>query len=119
MLSMMLVLAFMYTVCMSIKTLVLEKEMRLKEVLRAMGIRNGALWAARFTENLALLAVPCALISVMVKVSRGGSPGGSDTKHSMGNDRRCVRCGVLLPLVARMRIARIEIFSSAFNANAS
>lgn len=74
MLPMVLVLAFMYTVCMTIKTLVLEKELRLKEVLRAVGIWNGALWGARFTENLVLVTVPCALISVMVKVSREGSP---------------------------------------------
>lgn len=72
MLPMVLVLAFIFTVCMSIKTLVLEKELRLKEVLRAAGIGNGALWAARFTENLALLTVPCALISVLLKVSREG-----------------------------------------------
>lgn len=70
---MMLVLAFMYTVCMSIKSLVLEKELRLKEVLRAAGIQNAAFWAASFTENLVLLTVPCALISVMVKVS-GDAP---------------------------------------------
>lgn len=69
MLPMMLVLAFIYTVCMNIKSLVLEKEMRLKEVLRAVGIQNWALWASRFTENIALLVVPCALISILVKVS--------------------------------------------------
>lgn len=86
MLPMMLVLAFMYTVCMNIKTLVLEKELRLKEVLRAVGIQNGALWAASFTENFALLTIPCAFISVMVKVSGEGSPEGSDAKHRMGND---------------------------------
>lgn len=67
---MFLVLSFMYTVCMIIKGLVLEKELQLKEVLRAIGIQNGALWSARFTENIVLLMVPCALISVMVKVSR-------------------------------------------------
>lgn len=69
MLPMVLVLAFMYTVCMSIKTLVLEKELRLKEVLRAAGISNGALWAVRFIENYSLLVVPCSLISILVKVS--------------------------------------------------
>lgn len=67
---MFLVLAFMYTVCMTIKGLVLEKELRLKEVLRAVGIQNGALWSATFIENIVLLTVPCGLISVMVKVSR-------------------------------------------------
>ncbi|XP_037832519.1 phospholipid-transporting ATPase ABCA1 isoform X2 [Kryptolebias marmoratus] len=70
MLPMFLVLAFMYSVCMTIKSLVLEKELRLKEVLRAVGVRNGALWAARFTENVALLAVPGALITVMVKYGK-------------------------------------------------
>lgn len=100
MLPMMLVLAFMYTVCMSIKTLVLEKELRLKEVLRAVGIQNGALWAASFTENLVLLMVPCALISVMVKVSGDGSPKGET--QSIGWETTTI-CGILearQPLVA-------------------
>ncbi|KAG7461875.1 hypothetical protein MATL_G00195770 [Megalops atlanticus] len=68
-LPMFLVLAFMYSVCLTIKGLVLEKELRLKEVLRAVGVGNGALWFAWFIENFVLLTVPCALISVMVKVS--------------------------------------------------
>uniref|UniRef100_UPI003AADC61F phospholipid-transporting ATPase ABCA1-like n=1 Tax=Centroberyx gerrardi TaxID=166262 RepID=UPI003AADC61F len=69
-LPMFLVLAFMYTVCMTIKGLVLEKEVRLKEVLRAVGFQNAALWLARFAENIVLLTVPCALISVMVKYGK-------------------------------------------------
>uniref|UniRef100_A0A7N6BW12 ABC transporter domain-containing protein n=1 Tax=Anabas testudineus TaxID=64144 RepID=A0A7N6BW12_ANATE len=69
-LPMFLVLAFMETVCMMIKSLVLEKELRLKEVMRAVGIQNGALWSARFTENIVLLTVPCVLISVMVKYGK-------------------------------------------------
>lgn len=82
---MFLVLAFMYTVCMTIKGLVLEKELRLKEVLRAVGIQNGALWSARFTENIVLLTVPCVLLSVMVKVSRKESLNGKyqNTKHTV------------------------------------
>lgn len=67
-LPMFLVLAFMESVSMTIKSLVLEKELRLKEVLRVVGVKNGALWSARFTESIVLLTVPCALISVMVKV---------------------------------------------------
>lgn len=67
---MFLVLAFIYTVCMIIKTLVLEKELRLKEVLRAIGVQNGPLWLARFTESMVLLSIPCALLSVMLKVGR-------------------------------------------------
>ena len=83
---MFLVLAFMYTVCMTIKGLVLEKELRLKEVLRAVGVQNSALWFAWFAENCILLTVPCALISVMVKVSMrdGGSSrvAGASTSQS-------------------------------------
>ncbi|XP_064201003.1 phospholipid-transporting ATPase ABCA1-like isoform X1 [Anguilla rostrata] len=70
MLPMFLVLAFMFTVCMTMKGLVLEKELRLKEVLRAVGVGNGPLWLARFIENFALLVVPCAIISVMVKYGK-------------------------------------------------
>lgn len=82
---MFLTLAFMYTVCMTIKGLVLEKELRLKEVLRAVGVKNGALWFSVLTENIVLLAVPCALMSVMVKVSRKESLGDKqpNTKHTM------------------------------------
>uniref|UniRef100_A0A3B3RQH8 ATP-binding cassette sub-family A member 1-like n=1 Tax=Paramormyrops kingsleyae TaxID=1676925 RepID=A0A3B3RQH8_9TELE len=69
-LPMFLVLAFMFSVCLTIKGLVLEKELRLKEVLRAVGVRNGALWCAWFIENMTLLAVPCALLSVLAKYGK-------------------------------------------------
>lgn len=120
---MMLVLAFIYNVCMSIKSLVLEKELRLKEVLRAVGIPNGALWAARFTENLALLTLPCALLSVMVKVSGEGSPQ-ANTKHSRCNeDAGQPVCAIWRPLVVRIQTARdegcIQNYFSPFDANAS
>uniref|UniRef100_A0A3Q2YND9 P-type phospholipid transporter n=1 Tax=Hippocampus comes TaxID=109280 RepID=A0A3Q2YND9_HIPCM len=67
---MFLVLAFIYTTCMTIKGLVLEKELRLKEVLRAVGVRDSALWLARFAENMLLLAIPCALLSVLIKYGK-------------------------------------------------
>ncbi|KAM9449520.1 phospholipid-transporting ATPase ABCA1 isoform 1-T2 [Clarias gariepinus] len=69
-LPMFLVLAYMYTVCEIIKGLVLEKELRLKEVLRVVGVNNGALWFAWFTENMVLLTVPCALISILLKFGK-------------------------------------------------
>lgn len=68
-LPMFLVLSYMYSVCQTIKGLVLEKELRLKEILRVVGVRNGALWFSWFTENIVLLTMPCALISIMLKVS--------------------------------------------------
>ena len=75
------VLAFTYSVCMAVKSLVLEKELGLKEVLRSTGVPNGALWCAWFTENMTLLLVPCLLLSVMLKVSTGG--GGGRTSLSL------------------------------------
>ncbi|KAJ8008300.1 hypothetical protein DPEC_G00103410 [Dallia pectoralis] len=70
MLPMFLILAFMYTVCMTIKGLVLEKELRLKEVQKAVGVQNGAIWFAWFTENFVLLLLPCTLMSVMLKYGK-------------------------------------------------
>lgn len=91
-LPMFLILAFMDNVCMIIKGLVLEKELRLKEVLRAVGVHNSALWFSRFTENFVLLTVPCALISVMVKVSRKETLNQKhrNTKHAISRESRCL-----------------------------
>uniref|UniRef100_A0A9J8DHZ8 P-type phospholipid transporter n=1 Tax=Cyprinus carpio carpio TaxID=630221 RepID=A0A9J8DHZ8_CYPCA len=69
-LPMFLVLAFIYTACQTIKGLVLEKELRLKEVLRVVGVRNSSMWFCWFIENMVLLTIPCALISVMVKYGK-------------------------------------------------
>ncbi|XP_016348530.1 ATP-binding cassette sub-family A member 1, partial [Sinocyclocheilus anshuiensis] len=69
-LPMFLVLAFIYTACQTIKGLVLEKELRLKEVLRVVGVRNSSMWFCWFIDNMVLLTIPCALISVMVKYGK-------------------------------------------------
>uniref|UniRef100_A0A8C8J4V0 P-type phospholipid transporter n=1 Tax=Oncorhynchus tshawytscha TaxID=74940 RepID=A0A8C8J4V0_ONCTS len=61
MLPMCLVLPFMYTVCMTIKGLILEK---------AQGTHNGTFWVACFTKNCVLLLVACAITSVMVKYGK-------------------------------------------------
>lgn len=96
---MFLVLAFMYTVCMTIKDLVLDKELRLKEVLRVVGIQNGALWSVTFTENIVLLTVPCALISVMVKVSGKGGIERIDISKHKAYKRNVTHTRVLLLLI--------------------
>ncbi|RXN30568.1 ATP-binding cassette sub-family A member 1-like protein [Labeo rohita] len=70
MLPMFLVLAFINSASLIIKNLVLEKELRLKEVLRVVGVRNSSMWFCWFIENMILLAIPCALISVLVKYGK-------------------------------------------------
>ncbi|XP_069482200.1 phospholipid-transporting ATPase ABCA1-like isoform X2 [Ambystoma mexicanum] len=66
-LPMFLTLAFIFSVCMIIKGLVHEKEMRLKEVMRMVGVKNSIIWLTWFLDNMALLLVSSALLSVLVK----------------------------------------------------
>lgn len=91
MISLIVVLAFIYTVSMTIKDLVLEKELRLKDVLRAVGVHNSSLWLARLTENIVLLTVPCLLISVLLKVSKKKVPKRISVKTQSINTRmQCI-----------------------------
>ncbi len=34
-----------------------------------MGVQNSSMWFCWFIENMVLMTIPCALISLMVKVS--------------------------------------------------
>ncbi|KAA0722897.1 ATP-binding cassette sub-family A member 1 [Triplophysa tibetana] len=64
-LPMFLVLAFVYTASQTIKGLVLEKELRLKEVLRVVGVRNTAVWFLRsLTRSLPLYMTLAWIFSV-------------------------------------------------------
>ncbi|XP_066576495.1 phospholipid-transporting ATPase ABCA1 [Amia ocellicauda] len=69
-LPMFLVLAFVFSTCMIIKGLVQEKELRHKEVLRMVGVKNSVLWFAWFMDNFLVLLVPSALICLMVKFGK-------------------------------------------------
>lgn len=82
---------------MTIKDLVLEKELRLKDVLRAVGVHNSSLWLARLTENIVLLTVPCLLISVLLKVSKKKSQKESVSKHKASTPE----CSAYLFLICR------------------
>ncbi|XP_078532688.1 phospholipid-transporting ATPase ABCA1-like isoform X3 [Lissotriton helveticus] len=66
-LPMFLTLAFIFSVCMIIKGLVHEKELRLKEVMRMVGVKNSIIWLTWFMDNMALLIVSSALLSILIK----------------------------------------------------
>lgn len=62
-------LAWMYSVAIIIKGVVYEKEARLKETMRIMGLNNGILWLSWFISSLIPLLISAALLLMLLKVS--------------------------------------------------
>uniref|UniRef100_A0A8C9VJB0 ATP binding cassette subfamily A member 4 n=1 Tax=Scleropages formosus TaxID=113540 RepID=A0A8C9VJB0_SCLFO len=52
-----MVLAWVYSVSMTVKGIVLEKEMRLKETLKAMGVANGVIWYTWFIDSFLMMSL--------------------------------------------------------------
>lgn len=61
-------LAWMYSVAIIIKGVVYEKEARLKETMRIMGLDNGILWLSWFISSLIPLLISAALLVLILKV---------------------------------------------------
>ncbi|XP_022522358.2 retinal-specific phospholipid-transporting ATPase ABCA4a isoform X2 [Astyanax mexicanus] len=61
-----IVLAWVYSVSMMVKSVVLEKEMRLKETLKAMGVTNEVLWCAWFIDSFLVMAASTALLTAII-----------------------------------------------------
>ncbi|XP_058870789.1 phospholipid-transporting ATPase ABCA1-like isoform X2 [Acipenser ruthenus] len=60
-------LAWIYSVAMIIKGVVHEKEARLKETMRIMGLSNGTLWISWFISSLLPFLVSAALLILILK----------------------------------------------------
>uniref|UniRef100_A0A3Q2YZG1 ATP binding cassette subfamily A member 1 n=1 Tax=Hippocampus comes TaxID=109280 RepID=A0A3Q2YZG1_HIPCM len=67
-------LAWMFSVSIILKSVVYEKEARLKETMRIMGLDNGILWFSWFVSSLVPLLISAGLLVLMLKVGRF-SPG--------------------------------------------
>ncbi|XP_022107295.1 ATP-binding cassette sub-family A member 3-like isoform X2 [Acanthaster planci] len=65
-----LCLSFIYTAGTITRELVLEKEKRLKESMKMMGLANWIHWVAWFIKNLVFLLIPIILITVLLKIGR-------------------------------------------------
>lgn len=65
-----MVLAWIYSVSMVVKSIVLEKEMRLKETLKAMGVSNGVIWYTWFIDSFLMMAVSTVLLTGIIMVRR-------------------------------------------------
>lgn len=61
-------LAWMYSVSIILKSVVYEKEARLKETMRIMGLDNGILWFSWFISSLVPLLISAGLLVLVLKV---------------------------------------------------
>lgn len=61
-------LAFVFACAMIIKSIVYEKEKRLKETMRTMGLGNGVHWTAWFFDSLSMLLFACVLLPIIIYV---------------------------------------------------
>ncbi|XP_029356365.1 ATP-binding cassette sub-family A member 1 [Echeneis naucrates] len=60
-------LAWIYSVAMIIKGMVYEKEARLKETMRIMGLKTGTLWLSWFISSIIPFLVSAALLIALLK----------------------------------------------------
>lgn len=63
-----MVLAWVYSVSMTVKSIVLEKEMHLKEAMKNRGITNGVIWCAWFLDSFIMTAVSTFLLTTLIMV---------------------------------------------------
>uniref|UniRef100_A0A8C9NKX4 P-type phospholipid transporter n=1 Tax=Serinus canaria TaxID=9135 RepID=A0A8C9NKX4_SERCA len=61
-----MVLAWIYSVSMTVKSIVLEKEMRLKEAMKNRGITNGVIWCTWFLDSFSMMAVSTFLLTALI-----------------------------------------------------
>lgn len=65
---MFMVLAWIYSVSMTVKSIVLEKELRLKETLKVMGVSNGVIWYTWFIDSFIIMTASTALLTAIITV---------------------------------------------------
>ncbi|GLD55049.1 retinal-specific ATP-binding cassette transporter-like protein [Lates japonicus] len=65
-----MVLAWVYSVSMIVKSIVLEKELRLKETLKGMGVTNGVIWSTWFIDSFIMMGTSTALLTIIIMGGR-------------------------------------------------
>lgn len=61
-------LAFVFACAMIVKSIVHEKERRLKETMRTMGLGNGVHWVAWFIDSMFIMIVVCIILPIILYV---------------------------------------------------
>lgn len=69
-LPMFMVLAWIYTVSMMVKDIVYEKEKRLKEFMRVMGLSNGIHWFTWFLTSFSIMFIVTVLLCLVIKFGK-------------------------------------------------
>lgn len=69
---MFMVLAWIYSVSMTVKSIVLEKELRLKETMKIMGMDNSVIWYTWFIDSFIMMTVSTALLTCIIMVRGQG-----------------------------------------------
>ncbi|CAL8311233.1 unnamed protein product [Merluccius merluccius] len=64
------VLAWVSSVSMTVKSIVLEKELRLKETLKAAGVTNGVIWCTWFIDSFLTMATSTVLLTAVIMGGR-------------------------------------------------
>ncbi|KAK2086826.1 Phospholipid-transporting ATPase abca7 [Saguinus oedipus] len=91
-----LTLAWIYSVTLTVKAVVREKETRLRDTMRAMGLSRAVLWLGWFLSCLGPFLLSAALLVLVLKVGAPRLPAakyGSRTRNS----RRLPQLGDILP----------------------
>nr|KAF6442985.1 ATP binding cassette subfamily A member 4 [Molossus molossus] len=65
-----MVLAWIYSVSMTVKSIVLEKELRLKETLKNQGVSNTVIWCAWFLDSFSIMSMSTFLLTVFIMHGR-------------------------------------------------
>ena len=65
-----MVLAWIYTVSMMVKDIVYEKEKRLKEFMRVMGLSNGIHWLSWFITSFITMFFVVLLLCIIIKYGK-------------------------------------------------
>ncbi|KAF5880153.1 retinal-specific ATP-binding cassette transporter-like isoform X2, partial [Clarias magur] len=65
-----MVLAWVYSVSMMVKSIVLEKELRLKETLKVMGVTNGVIWCTWFLDSFLTMTFSTALLTFIIMTGK-------------------------------------------------
>ena len=63
-----MVLAWIFTVAMNVMSIVYEKEQRLKEVMKIMGLTDGMHWLAWFITSFAVMFLSIITMLPILKV---------------------------------------------------
>ncbi|XP_019857855.1 PREDICTED: ATP-binding cassette sub-family A member 3-like [Amphimedon queenslandica] len=65
-----MILTFLYSAGVFVKELVLEKESRIRETMKMMGLSNWILWTTWFTKQLLFYFVPLVIMTILLKYGR-------------------------------------------------